>query len=398
MIRVAVYDKDPRVAALLLEVLRRDRETEPLGAALNLDDVRRALSVHPGCVGIFGPSVDDEELALASELIRTFPGSSFVQVVDHLDADSLRATMRHGIRDVVAIPDVESELGPAIHRAHEMAASMVVPSSRSDGNARGRVITVFSTKGGTGRSTVATNLAGLQAKSGTSTLLLDASRRFGDCASLLRLRPDHTLGDLVGVSTLDDTIMQAVATPHESGLRLLAAPLDPLEGSAISADLLAVVIQRLREQYELIVIDTNASLDDFTTAALTAADLALMVTSLDLPAVKDARLCLSVLDRLGIGPEKVRVILNRANSDVGFPSDEVAKALGHPVSHRLPSDIAAPRSINEGVPVVWHSPKSKLSKALNRLAADVAVELSLTAQEAEKKAMFLRPARAKATI
>jgi pilus assembly protein CpaE len=397
VIRVSIYDKDPRITALLLEVLRRDRDSEPLGAALNIDDVRRALSVHPGCVGIFGPSVQPEELAVASELLRTCPGSSFVQVVDQLDAETMRVSMRYGIRDVVAIPDVETELGPAIQRAHEMAAALAASSARPESNAHGRVVTVFSTKGGTGRSTVATNVAALHAKSGTSTLLLDASRRFGDCASLLRLRPDHTLSDLVGVASLDDTIMQAIATPHESGLALLAAPIDPLEGSALSADLLSAVIKRLRELYQLIVIDTNASLDDFTSAALTSADLALMVTSLDLPAVKDAKICLSVLDRVGVTPERVRVVLNRANSDVGFPPDEVAKALGHPIAAGLPSDVAVPRSINEGVPVVFHSPKSKITKALSKLADEVRRELAFAAVEPERKALFLRPARAKAT-
>ncbi|MQB01790.1 MAG: AAA family ATPase [Actinobacteria bacterium] len=398
MIRVAVYDKDPRIAALLLEVLRRDRESEPLGAASSIDDVRRALSVHPGSVGVFGPSVGSDELAVASELSRTSPGSSFVQVVDELDAETIRASMRHGIRDVVAIPDVEREFAPAVHRAHEMATAVAASSARPERNAHGRVVTVFSTKGGTGRSTVATNLAALQAKAGTSTLLLDASRRFGDCASLLRLRPDHTLSDLVGVTSLDDTIMQAVATPHESGLTLFAAPNDPLEGSALSADLLSSVIKRLRELYQLIVIDTNSSLDDFTNAALGSADLALMVTSLDLPAIKDAKLCLSMLDRVGVASERVRVVLNRANSDVGFPSAEVAKAIGHPVAHGLPSDVAVPRAINDGVPVVWHSPKSKIAKALSKLGEDTRHDLALAPLKVEKRALFLRPARAKATI
>jgi pilus assembly protein CpaE len=284
-----------------------------------------------------------------------------------------------------------------VQRAHEMAAALAASSARPEANAHGRVVTIFSTKGGTGRSTVATNLAVLQAKAGTSTLLLDASRRFGDCASLLRLRPDHTLSDLIGVASLDETIMEAVATRHESGLSLFAAPLDPLEGSALSADLLAAVIKRLRELYQLVIVDTNSSLDDLTTAALTAADLAIMVTSLDLPAIKDAKLCLSVLDRVGVAPERVRVVLNRANSDVGFPPDEVSKALGHPVAAGLPSDVAVPRSINDGVPVVWHSPKAKISKALSKLSDEVRRELTLVAAEPEKKALFLRPARAKAT-
>lgn len=398
MIRVAIYDKDPRIATLLLEVLRRDLDCEPLGAALNMDDVRRALAVYPGCVGIFGPSVGADELAMASDLIRMAPGASFVQVVDQLDAGTMQASMRYGIRDVVAIPDVETELGPAIQRAHELAAAASTSTAPSSSNAHGQVVTVFSTKGGTGRTMLATNLAALQAKAGTSTVLLDASRRFGDCASLLRLRPDHTLSDLVGVATLDDSIMQAVATPHESGLTLVAAPIDPLEGSSLSSELLPAVIQRLRELYQLVVVDTNASIDDFSTSALTSADLAVMVTSLDLPSVKDAKLCLSVLDRLGVAPERVRVILNRANSDVGFPPDEVARALGFPIAARLPSDVAVPRAINDGVPVVWHSPKSKIAKALTKLSEDLRNELSLAPLDAEKKPMFVRPARAKATI
>jgi pilus assembly protein CpaE len=139
--------------------------------------------------------------------------------------------------------------------------------------------------------------------------------------------------------------------------------------------LLTRVIQGLRRSFELTVVDTGATLDQFTLAPLSQSDIACLVTSLELPAVKDAKLALSLFKNLDLSVDMVRVVLNRSNSKVGFPADEVAKALGRKVVAQLPSDVLVPRSVNNGVPVTVDSPKSKVSKNLAKLAEELRAEL-----------------------
>jgi pilus assembly protein CpaE len=238
------------------------------------------------------------------------------------------------------------------------------------------VISIFGPKGGTGKTVVATNLAVLLAEAGVATVLLDASVRFGDCAAFLRVRPERTLFDLASVAgDVDESALNSVLATHGSGLKMLCAPNDPLDAEKLDGDVITRVIRGMRKSFDVIVVDTAPALDDFTLAVLSTSDIAFLVTSLDLPAVKDAKLCLTTLERLRLGMDKVRIVLNRANSNVGFPADEVARALGTEVVAKLPSDVAVPRSVNSGSPVHAENRRSGIAKDLAKLADDLRKEL-----------------------
>jgi pilus assembly protein CpaE len=376
VIHIAILEPDSRIASILKKMLEGGPSIGAVEHATGWTDIRRLVAVHMRSVVILGPETDDTDLHQVIKVMRDYPGTAFVYVTDSVDASTLQKAMRHGIRDVVSVNDAETELAPAVMRAHAMAEVDLGGRSGTSDKPKGKVVTVFGVKGGTGKTMVATNLAVLAAKSGTSTALLDGAVKFGDCAAVLRVRPARTLADLMGVSGIpDESILGGVLTDHDSGLRLLCGPNDPISADNFDPDMLEHVIEGLRRTFDLVIVDTGPSFDSHTMAALSASDLAYLVTSLELPAVKDAKLLLSLVERLRLGDDKVHVVLNRANSKVGFPPDEVAKALGRPSACEIPSDVTVPRSLNTGVPVVTEAPKSKVSKALTKLATEMKGQL-----------------------
>jgi pilus assembly protein CpaE len=376
MIRVVIFEKDASVRSILTENLAGTANIET-AAVGNWAELRDAVARDPGSVVVLGPSSDFSDTAQVPVASRDFPATGFILVVGQIDARTLQNAMRSGISDVIAAEDMDEELVAAIERTHEVGAEELARSGGGSGPSRnGKVIAIFGPKGGTGKTVVATNLAVLLAEAGVSTALLDASVRFGDCAAFLRVRPEKTLFDLASVSgDVDESALNSVLATHISGLKMLCAPHDPLDAEKLDGDVITRVLRGMRRAFDVIVVDTAPALDDFTLAVLSTSDIAYLVTSLDLPAVKDAKLCLSTLERLRLGMDKVRIVLNRANSNVGFPADEVARALGTTVVAKLPSDVAVPRSVNSGSPVHAENRKSGIAKDLAKLADDLRKEL-----------------------
>jgi pilus assembly protein CpaE len=392
-VEVTVLDRERQVSAILAEIVGRDASVAEVVTATAWDDLRRAMSSQLRPVVVLGPSTDEADLALVPGALRDHPGASFVQVTDRLEVETLQRAMRSGVREVVPVGEAESGLMSAIERAHS-AAQTLSSVDRPD-DASGTVVTVFGTKGGTGKTLVATNLAALAARSGIKTALVDANVWFGDCAAALRVRPQRTLTDLAGIAgPIDESALGSTLSKHETSLRVLCAPTDPLEAENIQPSVLTRVIEGLRRSAELTVVDTGSTLDGFTIAALAACERAYLVTSLELTSVKDAKLALSLFRHLDLQLDKVRVVLNRANSNVGFPADEVSKALGRRVSYELPSDVAVPRSINNGIPVALSNPKAKVSRSLRRMVQELQTEL-LSPPLHGARSSLLRAARAR---
>ena len=379
MISVILQDKDPEVTGILMEILAGDGNLGPIKAIAAWDEMRKAAAGQPNSVIVLSPDLFDSDFEQVLRLNSDLPGVAFVQIVDDVDPAVLQKAMRHGVRDVVAVAQAEDELALAIERAHALVEAETRPRSQSD-EASGKVVTIFGTKGGTGKTTVATNLAVLMQER-SSVVLVDANVSFGDCSAFLRVRPERNLLDLAGIpGDLDDLVLAGVLTEHESGLQLLCSANDPLGVEKLDGSVITRAIKALRRSFDLVIVDTAPSLDVFTEAALAECDLAYLVTSLELPAVKDAKVSLTTFERLNLGTEKIRIVLNRANTNVGFPPSEVTKALGKRVVAELPSDIAVPRSVNNGVPVTTEVPKAQIAKALTKLSQEVTKELWPAAQ------------------
>jgi pilus assembly protein CpaE len=234
----------------------------------------------------------------------------------------------------------------------------------------GRVVTVFSPKGGTGKTVMATNLSVCFAKNaGKRTLLLDLDLQFGDAAIMLGIEPEKTIQDLVTApGELDPEKLAGYTTRHSSGLDVLPAPIRPEDAELVTEAKLARLIEVAKESYEVIIVDTSPFFHGPMLATLDQTEDLLLVCGLDVPTIKNVRLSLQTLQLLAFPAERVRVVLNRANSNVGMKKGEVEAALESKIRFEVPSDRAVPLAVNRSNPAVLSDPKSDFGRAVREMA------------------------------
>jgi pilus assembly protein CpaE len=236
----------------------------------------------------------------------------------------------------------------------------------------GRVVTVMSPKGGSGKTVLASNLAVLLARQlGDGRVsLVDADLQFGDDSLVLQLEPRLTVVNIVhDIDRLDEALVDSVLARHTSGLRVLPAPLEPSYADEISVSAMVDIIGVMRSMFDVVVVDTSSSFDEMLLSVLERSDLVLIVVDMDLLSVKNAKLALDTLRLLKFPSSKINLVLNRANARARLDEREIEKTLGVKVGARLPSDAAIPASVNEGRPVVLSSPKSKTARGFEEVAA-----------------------------
>jgi pilus assembly protein CpaE len=239
------------------------------------------------------------------------------------------------------------------------------------GVARGRIVTVFSTKGGAGKSFVATNLGAILAKrSSKPVVLLDADLQFGDVAVMLGMAPAHTIIDAVNViDRLDADLLKSLLIKHEpTGLYVLAAPIEPAFADSVSLPHMKRILEILTSFCSHVVIDTPASFNDIVLGVLEQADDIVLMAGMDIPHIKNTKIGLQTLRLLHIPASKVKLTLNRANSKVKLDIADVERTLQMKADCLLPSDIAVPQSINKGVPIILDAPRSGVTRNLERMA------------------------------
>lgn len=325
-------------------------------------------------VVVVGPHVDmDAALRLAETMRLQRPMLGVVLVRPRIDTATLTDALRAGVREVVKERDVEG-IGTAVRRAIELAGGMrekagLAPSSSPD-QELGTLITVFSAKGGAGKTTLSTNLAAALAGGGRRNVcLVDLDLAFGDVAIALQLFPAHTLSDAVPMmDSLDEDAVAALLTPHSPGLTTLVAPVEPGTAETIPASLIGRVLRLLRQMFQFVVVDTPPAFTDHVLAAFDESDYVALLATLDIPALKNLKLTLETLDLLNYPRDRWRVVLNRADSKVGLQLGEVEKTLRVPISVQIPSSRSVPASINRGVPIVLDEPNHPVSEAIKAFA------------------------------
>jgi pilus assembly protein CpaE len=236
----------------------------------------------------------------------------------------------------------------------------------------GRVVTVFSPKGGTGKTVTASNLAAALSKQGRKTLLLDLDLQFGDAAIVMGIEPEKTIFDLVvAPGELDVEKLAGYTTKHPCGLDVLPAPLRPEDAELVTESKITRLLEVAREQYEVIVVDTSPFFHGPMLATLDRTDELLVVCGLDVPTLKNVRLALQTLEMLSYPTSRIRFVLNRANTKVGLSKREVESALKVTIDVEVPSDRAVPISVNQGSPAVLSDPGCEFAKAISALAKTV---------------------------
>ena len=321
-------------------------------------------------VVLLGPHVDLEAaLALSENLRIAKPMVGVVLVRPRIDTATLSDALRAGVREVVKERDLDG-ITSAVQRAVQVSnavreqAGLSVPSGES--TQLGRLVTVFSAKGGAGKTTLSTNLAASLADNGRRNVcLVDLDLAFGDVAIALQLFPAHTLSDAVSMTeSLDEGAVSALLTPHSPGLTTLVAPVEPGAAEAIPAALVGRVLRVLKRMFDFVVVDTPPAFTDHVLAAFDESDYVALLATLDIPALKNLKLTLETLDLLNYPRDRWRVVLNRADSKVGLQLAEVEKTLRVPITAQIPSSRSVPASINRGVPIVLDEPGHPVSVAI----------------------------------
>ena len=364
---VAVVEPDPRY---------RMRLGTQLAGAAQFESIEELVQhLRPGrpVVAVFGPSVAvPHGFQQVQRLVAAYPELGVVFAVGELSAPVLQAALRAGARDTVAAHDAASMVQSVVRVGgllHDSTVSRVPAAVESRANP-GRLIVVFSTKGGVGKSTIAINVAVAMARrTDERVALVDADLHFGDIAVLLGIPPQTTITDAAAsIQFADPGMLSTMLTRHESGVYVLPAPAEAVLGTTLAPEELVGVCAALQGFCGQVVVDTPTVFDDSILALLESADEILLVGGMDIPSVKNLKIGMQALDLAAIAGPKLRLVLNRANTQVKLDVREIEQVLGLRAEFPIPSDIAVPISVNAGEPVVDRDPKSPATRAMEHIA------------------------------
>ena len=340
---------------------------------------------------------DDEALGFAGRLQQAAPEVPVVLLRRQDSGELLRTALRLGVRDVLPASSDASAVRTSTARAIELANSLrgrlaggggAMPDAA--GGLPGEIITVFSAKGGCGKTFLATNLAVALAAAGTEVALVDLDLHFGDVAIVLQLFPTRTIQDAARERGLDAAGLREYLTPHPAGVWTLAAPSEPPVADTVSASAVVSILKLLRSGFAHVVVDTPAAFSDQVLAAFDESDRIALLATLDVPSIKNLKLSMQAMERLRYPRERIRVVVNRADSRVGLRLPDVEKVLGAAVDVTIPSSRSVPISVNKGNPVLLEEPRGNVAEAIRALAAQFAPVVAGAPAQARSRRSLLK--------
>jgi pilus assembly protein CpaE len=301
--------------------------------------------------------------------------------------------MSAGIGAVVPADDQQA-LGAAVSRAKHSWETIVGPAAQQGGH-KGVVVTVFSPKGGVGKTTMAVNLGLALSRGENQVCVVDLDLSFGDVAITLQLVPKHTIADAAeSEDDLDFSMLQTLLTRFDPTLSILAAPTQPEGRDRISPNLVRRVIETLRSNFDFVVIDTPPGFDDWVLGAFDETDECVVVATLDVPTIKNTKVALETLDLLHLVRNNRHLVLNRADDEVGLSRENVEGILNMKVSVALPSATAVANATNHGQPIVLSKPDHPVSKGITTLAEQLLGSNETAEQSAKaRRGLFGRKKR-----
>jgi len=288
------------------------------------------------------------------------------------DQEYLRKAMIAGARDFLVKPFTSDALITAINRVYEREKKrQIQEATLSKIGQKSKVISIYSPHDGVGKSVIATNLAVCLANDfDQKVALVDLNLQFGDIDLMLNLAPERTLAGLISrYKELDADLMEQFLTEHRTGIKVLAAPPKPEYAETVTVYCVERVLETLKNNYSMIIVDTSSMLQDITLAALDVSNYIFLVTTFDLPSLRNAKLCLEVMDALHYPNEKIRLVMNRASGDMGIKLEDVSKFLSREIDVAIPSEgrIVVP-SVNQGKPFITANPQSNVSECIRSMA------------------------------
>jgi pilus assembly protein CpaE len=361
----------------------------------NLDELKKTLSGLPDEFAIvLGPGVDLEASASLADMLRvTRPSISVILIRRRVDTSVLAEALRSGMREVVEERDLTG-LGSAVTRARQVWQALNGPSDHTGSGPSGQLVTVFSPKGGVGKTTLAVNLAiALSDKGAKRVCVVDLDLSFGDIAITLQLIPARTIADAAHFeSGLDYGVLEPLLTSHGTGISALVAPVQPDARDAIAPQLVGRILEMLKANFDF-VVDTAPTFDEFVLQAFDETDSLLLVTTLDVPTLKNVKIAVETLDLLNFPKSRRRLVLNRADDKVGLSAEEVEGTLSMKIDVAIPTSSQVANATNSGEPITSALPKHPVSLAVSRLAAGLTASTDGATPAADTAARSVAPKR-----
>ncbi|MGZ5297807.1 MAG: AAA family ATPase, partial [Actinomycetota bacterium] len=340
---------------------------------------------------VLSPEVKEPDaLGLAEFVGRQSPGTAIVLVRDHTWNGLLPAAMRAGIRDVVDMTQGTEELRDAVERAVAWATnlrSMGGTATESSQQQRGRIISVFSSKGGSGKTFLTTNLAAaISDITGQDTAVVDLDTDMGDVFTYFGREPSARVDDMMGLGEgADHERIRAIGVPFGEHLWGFGSPPDPA-AEPPAGEAVGKFLRTLRADFSYVVVDASVDYSDSALVCFDLSDAICLVTPLDVVGVKHLSKALDTLLTIGLPRERFRVVLNRADSKVGLDASDVERVMKITVDAMIPSSRLVPTALNKGRPVVLDEPGSDVSTAVRQLAARFADQFETSVTDAGKNA------------
>lgn len=328
----------------------------------------KAISLRADVVLLYHDSESNDVIETAEKIFITIPGCILIMLCEKMDIAIMESAMHAGVRKVIGLPVSQEDLIEKIMMAFNMEKSRVVIDNKTASKWQSKVITIFGTKGGVGKTTVAVNVAVALAVKGEKVALIDLDLQFGDVNVYLDFEPKDTIAELVQErSTFDIDTLNSYMVLHSSGVNVLSGTKSPEYAEIITGEHIDRIINTLRPYYDYVIIDSSTSINDISVAAMEASSSVLMVVSLDIVTIRNARISMDVLEVLQ-QKEKVSLVVNRDfQSDI--KAKDVQRILGTPVIHKIPSDFkSVVSSVNKGIPIVIDAPRGTVGLGLIQLA------------------------------
>ena len=376
-IKVVIVDDSNDTRNNIKQLLSFENRIEVIGEAENGEDaVFITKEARPDIVlmDINMPVVDG--LRATEEISLCAPESTVIIMSVQGDMEYVRKAMTAGARDFLSKPFNGDDLSRTIIKTFEMEEKrrekVAIPQSHEE--VKSKVITVFSTKGGVGKTTIASNLAVCIARTSKKKVaLVDLDLQFGDIAIMLNVSVKNTISDIIKeFGQIDADLMEEYLVTHFSGVKVLPAPIKPEYAEYITGNHVEKIINTLREAYHYIIIDTSASFHETVLTSLDMSDRILLVSTLDLPTIKNVKAGMDVMETLHYPAEKINIVLNKASEQYGIKYKDFENTLRQPIWSYVPEDNQTViTSANKGFPFVMTRAETKVAKAIMNIGKEI---------------------------